>query len=130
MPFTASNTGSPKLMLGTKRPSIMSKCISSIPAASTAATESARCPKSAPRRDADILAWVMRRLAVAACGVRMCIGFYERGRRVYATASSRCVLQTLDCNGRFTNRLYDHANCYVSFTHVPKSLLRRVDIST
>ena len=43
-------------MSGTNRPSI-----ASIPAASAAATESARCPMSAPSSEADILAWVMGR---------------------------------------------------------------------
>ena len=48
---TAATTSGPKLMSGTKRPSITSTWIQSAPAASTARTSFARRPKSAARID-------------------------------------------------------------------------------
>src|SRR6185369_12111833 len=58
--LAAANTAGPKLMFGTNRPSITSTWIQSAPAASTAATSSARRPRSAARIEAAMSVGLIR----------------------------------------------------------------------
>src|SRR5690606_26276503 len=56
----------PKVMLGTKRPSITSRWMRSAPPASAAATWSARCPKSAVRMEGANLTGLLSTIVLSA----------------------------------------------------------------